>query len=377
MKRERSASKTATAPRKQNVPPEDRAMDTKAQRTYVKTKRGLPAGITFSKFEGEPLVVKKVETSKDKILQPRLARDPRKIIPHLGASIVINGKSGSGKSTLLANLITGPQFFGKCPEKPKGWFDKIFLFSPTAGGDDIQQALGICKEHVYTDLDQAPELIKVILDSQAEKLDGGGKAHEVEQYAVIFDDVIGETTFMNTKEFAQTFYMVRHRNCTTFICSQHYKRVPKVCRLQASFVFFFAGSAAEVEQVVEDFAPPLYSKNEFRDLVQEATRGDHSFLTICMKVGWGMRFRRNLDEFITLDRLQNEEGGAQDKEGEKSEQGVSKRQRGSELRKDVSPASKISVDDSNDFHRNLATVVKFFLDRHAVNEQKGARGRQC
>lgn len=334
-----------------------------AEGDYV-SKGAYPEGVTIDIIANKNLDINKIETSKDKIEQPPLAKDPRKIIPHLGASVIINGKSGSGKSTLLANYFTAPQFYGKSPEKPDGWFDEVFLFSPTADGDDVQQALGIKKNHVYTDLDEAPELINVILESQKEKLDGGGKAHKVPQFAIIFDDVIGETTFMNTKQFLQTFYMVRHRNCTTFICSQHYKKVPKVCRLQASFIHFFAGSAAEVEQVVEDFAPPLYSKNEFRDIVNEATRGDHSFLTICMKVGWDLRFRRNLKEFIKLDRLQgnDEEEEKEPVKGKKEKKTPAK-----------TTQQQISADKGNEFQENLETLVKYYKRKHELNEQEGAK----
>lgn len=54
-------------------------------------------------------------------------------IPPLGSSVVISGKSGSGKSTLLANLLLDGRFYGPGPLKPKGWFEKIFLFSFTKG----------------------------------------------------------------------------------------------------------------------------------------------------------------------------------------------------------------------------------------------------
>ncbi|WP_289460263.1 ATPase/DNA packaging protein, partial [Klebsiella pneumoniae] len=81
-------------------------------------------------------------------------------------------------------------------------------------------------------------------------------AHTVPQFAIIFDDVIGDTKFMNEKAFTRCFYQVRHVNCTTFICTQHFKKVPKICRLQANFVFFFQGSKTEVDIVAEDFAPP-------------------------------------------------------------------------------------------------------------------------
>ena len=340
----------------------------KVKKKEREIRSGFPEGVSVERIAGEDLDIKKIETSKDLIKQPRLAADERKIMPHIGASIVINGASGSGKSTLLTNYITSPRFFGKSEEKPDGWFDEIFLFSPTADGDDVQQALGIKKNHVYTDLDEAPELIKVILDSQKEKLSGGGKAHKVPQYAVIFDDVIGEKSFMNTKEFMQTFYMVRHRNCTTFICSQHYKAVPKKCRQQASFIHFFAGSAAEVEAVVEDFAPPLYTKKEFYDIVQEATRGDHAFLTICMKVGWDLRFRRNLGEIIKLDRLASNN----DTETTKTKEEPDKKKDTKDKSKPKQNPDQISVDKSTEFHRNLQSLVKFFKERHEQYEQKSA-----
>jgi len=257
-----------------------------------------------SKGAGVDLSINPVPTSKDKIEQPELAKHEDMFIPPRGSSVVISGKSGSGKSTLLARFITDGRFYGKSPEKPNGWFDKVFLFSPTANGDDVQRALDIDPKYVFTDLEEAPELLEVILDTQQKKLDDSEGADKVEQYAIIFDDVIGDTVFMNEKAFTRCFYQVRHVNCTTFICTQHFKRVPKVCRLQANFVFFFQGSANEVEMVAEEFAPPEYSKKEFMQMVNDCTKEKYSFLTINMKVGWDKRFRKNLDEFVTLERLQ-------------------------------------------------------------------------
>jgi hypothetical protein len=91
------------------------------------------------------------------------------------------------------------------------------------------------------------------------------------------------------------------------ICSQHFNRIPRVCRLQANFIFFFQGNQGEVDMIVEEFAPPMYNKNEMRQMVTEATQKKFSFLTINMKVGWELRFRRNLDEFVDLHRLECQE----------------------------------------------------------------------
>jgi len=262
-------------------------------------------GYTFYK-DGD-LNIAPIETSKDAIEQPPLAEHENMYIPPLGSSVIISGKSGCGKSTLLANLMLDPRFYGPSPEKPKGWFDKIFLFSPTANGDDVQKSLKIPKEYVFTDLDEAPELLDVILNSQQEKIDNAEGADKVAQFCIIFDDVIGDTRFMNEKAFTRCFYQVRHVNCTTFICTQHFRKVPKICRLQANFVFFFQGSAAEVEVITEEYAPPMYTKNEFRQLVNDASGKRYSFLTINNKLGWDKRFRRNLDEFIQLGHLDSEE----------------------------------------------------------------------
>ena len=239
------------------------------------------------------LEIRPVETSKDKIEQPDLAKHKLMYIPPIGSSVLICGKSGCGKSTLLQNLLTEERFY-------KGYFNKIFLISPTANGDDVQRSMNIKKEHVFTDLEEAPEVIETILDSQQSKLDNS-EAHKVAQYAIIFDDVIGDVKFMNEKAFTRCFYQVRHVNCTTFICAQHFKRIPRVCRLQANFIFFFEGSQTEVDTVAEEFSPPNVHPDTFKQLVNEATKEDFSFLTINMKVPARIRFRKKLGEIINIE----------------------------------------------------------------------------
>ena len=308
-----------------------------------------------SRISPDKVKIEIIPTSKDKIDQPDLAKDENMFIPPLGSSVIISGKSGSGKSTLLANLFRDERFYGPSKQKPKGWFDKVFLFSPTANGDDVQKSLNIDKNHVYTDLEQAPDLLQVILDSQQRKLDDGDGADKVEQFAIIFDDVIGDTVFMNEKSFTRCFYQVRHVNCTTFICTQHFTRVPRVCRLQANFVFFFQGSASEVEIIVEEFAPPEYTKREMRQLVNSCTRKRFSFMTINMKVGWDKRFRRNLDEFIRLDRITDDDDDTSQKKKEKK---YDTKKRGRE------------DDESNEKERLLQdTAVNIDSERNAHNSR--------
>jgi len=264
------------------------------------------SSIPLTQITHGDLSIKSITTSKDKIEQPELAKDEKMFIPPLGSSIIISGKSGSGKTTLLNNLLTDGRFYGKSKERPNGWFDKIFLFSPTANGDDVQRSLNIPKKYVFTDLDEAPQLLEIVLDSQQKKIDKAKGAEEVQQFAVIFDDVIGNTKFMNSKAFTRCFYQVRHVNCTTFICTQHFKRVPKICRLQANFIFFFQGSQSEVETIAEEFAPPRVSKKTFMKFVDEVTNDKFAFLTVNMKTGVQYRFRKNLDTFADFTNVRDD-----------------------------------------------------------------------
>jgi energy-coupling factor transporter ATP-binding protein EcfA2 len=234
----------------------------------------------------ENYAIEEKKTRKDDIIQPKDVEDG--IIPPLGSSLLLCGKSGSGKSTLLASLINDDKgrFY-------TGYFDHVFLFSPTAGGDDIQLQYGVKPNHVFTDLSEATEILQTIQESQKEAVKAAG-ADKAPNYAIIFDDIIGDTKFMNTPEFTKCFYQSRHINCTTFLCTQHYKRVPRVCRLQAGFVCFFKGSRSEVEMITEEFSPPLVHKDVFMGIVDKVTSEPYTFFTINMKVDWTERFRHCL-----------------------------------------------------------------------------------
>lgn len=274
--------------------------------------------------------IRKKETSKDNIKNPQEVHE--EIIPQLGSSLLLCGKSGSGKSTLLASLINdddGRFYTGK--------FDKMFLFSPTAEGDDIQKQYGVPTNHVFTDLSEAPELLAIIHKSQKEKIKLKG-ADKSPQYAIIFDDVIGDTKFMNSKEFIQCFYQTRHVNCTTFICTQHFKRVPRICRMQANFICFFRGGRNEVDMIAEEFSPPGLHKNDMMQIIDKATSEPFSFFTINMKVDWEKRFRKNLHPVLNVHAyLEDKSGHLYDEDGdfdtlkETKENGISSTRKQSEM----------------------------------------------
>jgi hypothetical protein len=205
------------------------------------------------------------------------------------------GKSGSGKTTLLTNLIFDKRFYDGTK-----YFSHIFLFSPTALGDDVQKALNIPESCIFTELmEEGLPALKKIQEYQAIQIKEKG-ALGAKQICVIFDDVIGNLKFMHESAFIKSFIACRHFNCTTFLCSQHFTRVPRVCRLQANYLAFFAISNSEAELLVEEFSPPGMHKKQFMRLIYETLHDPFTFLGINMKVSWETRFRKNLGELINL-----------------------------------------------------------------------------
>jgi hypothetical protein len=238
--------------------------------------------------------IEPVPSSKDQIKQPELSKNL--VIAPLGSSIIMIGKSGSGKTTLLYRLLMEEQFYNK-----NKYFKKIILISPSGESDDIQKALKIPESCVFTDLVEAVEALKSIMNFQSDNIKKNG-ASKSSQFAVIFDDVIGNTKFMNSPQFTQAFIACRHYNMTTFLCSQHLRRIPRVCRLQAAVLYLFAVSAAEAQVLAEEQCPPGVKTKDFVRMIDDTLSERFDFLTIMLKSPWSERFRKGLAMVVDLDQ---------------------------------------------------------------------------
>jgi hexokinase len=130
------------------------------------------------------------------------------------------------------------------------------------------------------------------------KKKGNDKAPQI---AIIMDDCIGNSQFMKHKAVIRSFIASRHANCTTFICAQHFRKIEKVNRLQASFLFFFPLSQSSLEVLAEEYCPANMNKKQFISMITDSLSEPFSFLTINMKVPEKDRFRSNLDHVLNLD----------------------------------------------------------------------------
>ena len=141
-------------------------------------------------------------------------------------------------------------------------------------------------------MDEAIKALDKIEKHQEEQIKklGSGAA---QKYCIIFDDVVGHVKLMNSPQFIGAFIKARHFNFSVFLCSQHFKRVPRICRLQSSYLCFFALSNSECEVLCEEFAPPQMKRDNFLRMIDDTlSKEPYSFLTINMKAPWETRFRK-------------------------------------------------------------------------------------
>lgn len=231
-----------------------------------------------------------LKSDKDNIEQPEAVKN--NVIPRFASSILLIGRSGSGKSILCQNLIFDERFYG-------GFFDEVFLISPTAKSDSIQKQFNIPDSNIIDDLEIAPEKINSLMEFQRKSIVKNGVEKSL-KLCFIFDDVIGDPKFMRTDILTKLFIACRHFNIHCVVCSQSYKSVPKRMRLQALMICLFPSSNNEIESICEDYCPNHHSKKEFFKIVKYATNEPYNFLTILNTVQMKDRYRKNLDTIISL-----------------------------------------------------------------------------
>lgn len=231
------------------------------------------------------------KTAKDDIKHPELAM--KGVIPKLGSSILVVGKSASGKSVLIHNLIKDPKFYGKA-------FDKIFIVSATGETDDILDGLNVPDSHIFSDLGEGAKAIDMLQKHQAEQISkkGNGKA---QQLGLILDDCIGDNDFITSAPFLRSFIACRHFNKTTFLASQHLRKVPKICRMQAGMVVLFPSSQAETNTICDEYCPSGLTKYQFQCMLEDAWKEPYQFLSIHMRQPMATRYRKGLAQVYNLD----------------------------------------------------------------------------
>ena len=250
-------------------------------------KKNNTYSITMDSFD---LKIKPINTKKSKIYKNAYMN--ANIIPAHPCRVLFNGRSKSGKSVLVANLLQKEQFY-------KGYFTYIFLFAGQAD-DTFEDIKEIVPSQIFEDPDEWGENLRKIFEAQKKFISENG-IDKSPRILLIFEDIINYTKFMRTDpSFTKLFIAGRHANISTWITSQSFTRLPRVCRLNCDSIFYFQGSQSERELIVEEFSHPKLNKKQMRNLVSLATDDPYSFLYINNQVPWKERLRKNLDEIIII-----------------------------------------------------------------------------
>jgi Cdc6-like AAA superfamily ATPase len=229
--------------------------------------------------------IKAIPTSKTNIPQCQGAMDG--VVFKHPFRLYIVGASGSGKSNLLLNLMSRTEFY-------KGYFDEVFVISPTANElDDSYAILDLPPERFFQPNVEVLSVIESIQKKNIEKK-GIGNAPKI---LIILDDVISYRKFTSSKQLLKLFVMGRHYGISLCLLSQAYHRILKSIRLNMSCMIYFKGSLKESQTIFEDYCPPGYSKKECMEMIHSATRVKWSFLCIDLhKSIEDGRYRKGLTE---------------------------------------------------------------------------------
>lgn len=245
------------------------------------------------------LGIKLIESDKQNILQRPTMKDGQ--IPKHPSVAIFNGRAGSGKSMLLLNLLSRPEFYGP-DESGKSYFDRIVLMGSTLDSDDLYKVLDKKSTKVTVILNPTEEDIQGVLDKQKASIKGHKNISKAKRTLIVFEDMQSNQKLMRTRAFLTCFIASRHHNLSTWLCSQSWTRTPRSCRLQCNSIFYFQGSASELNLLAEEFCPPNYTKREFMKIVDYATKEPYSFLFINMHMPWATRFRKNLETILELEK---------------------------------------------------------------------------
>jgi len=242
------------------------------------------------------LKIKPFKTEKEKIKLRPLMKDCT--IPKFPQSVLIVGSSGSGKTTLLLRLMLDRNFY-------KDFFDLKFLFSTTAKLDDQFKKLKIKKSHIFDDEEEMIKMLHTIVASQKKNIESLGISKSP-KIILIFEDITTNEKLMRDKIFKSLWTLGRHLNIMVLAIIHKYKALPRTQRLNAMNIIYFRGSGDETNQIIDDFTPPGYTKNEFKEIVNFATNPDaesnYNFLYICNKLPHKIRFRKNFENILKLNK---------------------------------------------------------------------------
>ena len=194
----------------------------------------------------------------------------------------------SGKSTAMMNLLYNDNFY-------RDRFDNVIICSPTIEGDlTWATALDDDKNYIITgskleDLDNVIYQIWNRLYAKVTEAEKNGE--HIPHTLVIIDDCLGKMG----RKFEEVIARHRHPRMSFLVSSQDFRKIPQVCRNNAShYVIFRTYSKVELKKMQEEFGSVVGEDNFIR-LYEQATKKKFNFLQLKK---WDREAWQNFDTLL-------------------------------------------------------------------------------
>lgn len=202
--------------------------------------------------------------------------------PNSAFTWAICGGRGAGKSTLLLNLLE---------TKYKGYFDKIWLISPTAARDaKFKKLITEIKGQHHLTPDDAT--IKMILDDCRKEIDEAKEEKEPSpNFLIILDDCL-HLLPKSQQQSAINELMTCHRHvrCTVVLLSQKYNKLNPLIRSNLDCISMFrTNNQSERSCFLDDIS---HEVEKFYDF---ATGGDTPNTFLHINLAGGPKFFKQFD----------------------------------------------------------------------------------
>jgi hypothetical protein len=259
------------------------------------------------KFKG--VKIGYIPTDKDSMEQRYLMREG--IIPRGYSNfIVLSAGIGMGKTNCLINMLLNGLIFG-ADSSGKPYYDNLYVF--TNSNDDAYDVLieqGVLKPNNIKHM-PTPADLKTVLDMQKKAVkEAGNDLSKIPNTYLIFDDIIDNKEFINSKEFLCCCIRPRQYRVCSFLLQQHFNSCPRICRVNAQNFLLWNATRLEAETYYEMFCPSGVSKKAFNQILDYAwTKTDDDkfpFLHINKKAPIEKRFYKNFTDCIYVKQDKNE-----------------------------------------------------------------------
>tara|TARA_B100001094_G_scaffold216533_1_gene210646 strand:+ start:1842 stop:2564 length:723 start_codon:yes stop_codon:yes gene_type:complete len=215
-------------------------------------------------------------------------------MPQLPMRGLFIAASGSGKTECVANMLKNEAFGYK-----QAFRSNIFLFSSTASlSDPAWDGVNIREENVFNTY-RADIINEIVADNEVIIKKNDGKKTKCPHVLILIDDLVCDIPTSKQSELINLYLSSRHRCISVMILSQVFRScIPKGIRLNCSFFCIWAVNDMEANSIAEEQGQ--IKKNDFLNILEEATKERYDFLFINLSKPVPERFYRNFEELLEI-----------------------------------------------------------------------------